>query len=156
MGANANPTNLIVPAMRGLYDKLACAAYPIVRVTAGLFLVPHGAQKLFGMFGGGGLGGTAGFFAKIGLEPALPLAALVGFVEFFGGICIAIGLLTRPFAAAAAIMLLVGAYKVHLAKGFFMTNGGYEYALMWALLMVAVFIKGGAHASLDRKIGREF
>ncbi len=149
-------TSLIVPGMAGLYDKLACAAYPIVRVTAGLFLVPHGMQKLFGMFGGGGLKGTAGFFAKLGLEPSMAMATLVGCVEFFGGICIALGFLTRPFAAAAAILLFVAVYKVHLANGFFMSKGGYEFALMWALLMVVIFIKGGAHASIDRKIGKEF
>lgn len=156
MSGNANSTGLIVPALGGLYDKLACAAYPIVRVTAGLFLVPHGAQKLFGMFGGGGISGTAGFFSKIGLEPAMPLAALVGFVEFFGGLCIAVGFLTRPFAAAAAFLLFVAAFKVHFANGFFAAKGGYEFALMWALLMVTVFIKGGAQCSIDRRIGKEF
>ena len=156
MNGNSSSTGLFIPGLAGLYDKLACAAYPIVRVTAGLFLMPHGAQKLFGMFGGGGISGTAGFFSKLGLEPAMPLVVLVGFVEFFGGLCIAIGFLTRPFAAAAFILLMVAVFKVHLGNGFFVNKGGYEYALMWALLMATVFIKGGAHCSVDRKIGKEF
>jgi putative oxidoreductase len=151
----ASEQRLYIPALAGLYDKLACAAYPIVRITAGLFLMPHGAQKLFGMWGGN-ITNTAAFFDKVGLSPGLPLAYLVGFTEFFGGLCIAIGFLTRPFAAACAFLLFVAAFKVHLGAGFFVNKGGYEYALMWALLMVAIFCRGAGQLSVDRKLGKEF
>lgn len=142
---------LIVPALGGLYGRLSCIAYPLIRAVAGLWLVPHGAQKLFGdinMF--------AGAFAQMGFEPALPLAYLVGTVEFAGGLLIAVGLLTRPAAAAAAILLFVVTFKVHLGNGFMWTDGGFEYPLMWALILVAITIRGGGVLSVDRRIGREF
>ena len=82
-----NAKDLYVPAMAGYYASVQDLAYPMVRFFAGLILVPHGAQKLFGMFGGN-IDGTAAFFVKAGLEPALPLAYLIGCVEFFGGILI--------------------------------------------------------------------
>jgi len=155
---NDGPTRsetLYVPAMAGLYDGLSGLAYPIVRVVTGLWAMPHGAQKLFGWFGGN-IDGTAGFFAKIGLEPALGLAYLVGATEFFGGLLLVLGLWTRPAAAAMAILMAVAAFKVHMANGFFWIKGGYEYPLMWAFLCLAIFIRGGGNLSADGKIGREF
>ncbi len=92
-------TKLYVPAMAGLYDGLSGLAYPFIRFVTGLWAMPHGAGKLFGWFGLS-IEGTAGFFAKIGLEPALPLAYLVGMTEFFGGLALVIGLWTRPAAAS--------------------------------------------------------
>jgi putative oxidoreductase len=127
-----------------------------VRFFAGLILVPHGAQKLFGAFGGGGLDGTAGFFAKIGLEPSMILATWVGFFEFFGGIAIAIGLLTRPVALVVAVQLLVAAFYVHLASGYFWTGRGYEFPLLWAIIMIAIAIRGGGDKSIDKMLGKEF
>ncbi len=147
--------NLYLPFMAGFYEKFSDLGYPIIRFFTGLILMPHGAQKLFGMFGGGGLSGTAGFFGKIGLEPAMFLATLVAGVEFFGGLLLAIGLLTRLAAAAITIELLVAAYVVHLANGFFWTNGGYEYPLLWALIAFGIFLRGGGKFSVDAKIGRE-
>jgi putative oxidoreductase len=155
MTTNVESQKLIVPAMAGIYDLGSTLAYPLIRFVAGFWLVPHGAQKLFGLFGGN-IQGTAGFFSKIGLEPALPLAYLVGCTEFFGGLLIAIGLLTRPAAAAAAIMLAVAAFQVHLANGFFWTNAGYEYPLMWTFLMIAIFLRGGGNLSVDSKLAKQF
>ncbi len=148
-------TRLIIPAVGGLYEAGSGLWYPWIRFFSGLFLVPHGAQKLFGWFGGN-IDGTAGFFSQIGLEPALPLAYLVGTTEFFGGLFIAIGLLTRPAAIAAAVLLLVAAFHVHLANGYFWAKGGYEYPLLWAILMIGIFFRGGGELSIDRAIGKEF
>ena len=148
-------TKLYVPALGGLYEAGARLAWPLVRAVTGLWMVPHGAQKLFGLWGGN-IEGTAGFFAKIGLLPALPLAYLVGAVEFFGGLFLVIGLWTRPTAAATFILMLIAAFKVHFANGFFWGAGGYEYPLMWAMLALAVFFKGAGTHSLDSRIGREF
>jgi putative oxidoreductase len=147
---------LILPGLDGLYQSLKPWAYPLVRFFAGLILVPHGAQKLFGAFGGGGLDGTAGFFAKIGLEPSMILATWVGFFEFFGGIAIAIGLLTRPVALVVAVQLLVAAFYVHLASGYFWTGRGYEFPLLWAIIMIAIAIRGGGDKSIDKMLGKEF
>jgi putative oxidoreductase len=147
-----------VPAMAGFYAAVQDLAYPMVRIASGLILIPHGAQKLFGMFGGN-INGTAGFFTKVGLEPALPLAYLVGGVEFFGGILIAIGLYTRIAAAGSVILLLVAAIQVHmifLDKGFFWTKLGYEYPLLWAILNLAIFFRGGGKFSVDSKMSKEF
>ncbi|MDH3670863.1 MAG: DoxX family protein [Gammaproteobacteria bacterium] len=146
---------LIIPAVGGLYEAGSGLWYPWIRFFSGLFLVPHGAQKLFGWFGGN-IDGTAGFFAKIGLEPALPLAYLVGATEFFGGLFVAIGLLTRPAAVAAAVLLLVAAFYVHLGNGYFWNKGGYEYPLLWAILMIGIFFRGGGELSVDQAIGKEF
>ncbi len=145
-------TRLIIPAVGGLYEAGSGLWYPWIRFFSGLFLVPHGAQQLFG----GMIDGTAGFFSQIGLEPALPLAYLVGATELFGGLFIAIGLLTRPAAMAAAVLLLVAAVQVHLGNGFFWNNGGYEYPLLWAILMIGFFFRGGGELSIDRAIGKEF
>jgi|SRR5690554_4094610 len=137
-------------------DRLAPLAWPIVRITTGLLLMPHGAQKLFGWFGGHGLEATGQFFASgLGLEPGIVFAFLAGFVEFFGGLALVLGLLTRPAALGVAVLLGV-AMSVHLPNGFFWSNGGYEYPLMWALLAVAIFLRGGGEASLDRKLGLPF
>ena len=79
----------IIPVLEPLYQKLAPFGAPLIRVSAGLMLMPHGAQKLFGWFGGYGLEGTAGFFAgDLGLEPGIFWAALVASTEFFGGLSI--------------------------------------------------------------------
>ncbi len=146
----------IIPALAPLYESLSGLSYPLIRVAAGLILVPHGAQKLFGWFGGYGLEGTAGFFSgQLGLEPGMFFAVLVGSTEFFGGLMLALGLLTRPVAITIAIVMAV-AISVHVPDGFFWTNGGYEYPLMWGLIALAIALKGGGEYSLDRKIGHEF
>ena len=149
-------SRLIVPLAAPIYDTLWNAAYPIVRVTTGLFLIPHGAQKLFGAFGGAGFEATAAGFAKMGLEPGALMAALAGGTEFFGGLLLVLGLFTRVAAAGALILLLVAVFHVHLQNGFFLSKGGYEYALFWALMAFVVFIRGGGAFSIDRKLGKEF
>lgn len=146
---------LYIPAFGRLYAALSGLAWPMVRVVTGLWMMPHGAQKLFGLFGGDPHA-VAGFFAKIGLTPALPMVYLAGSVEFFGGLLLVLGLWTRPAAAAAAVLMLVTVFKVHLANGFFWTAGGFEYPLMWAVLAVAILLRGAGPLSLDSRIGREF
>jgi putative oxidoreductase len=130
-------------------------AEPVVRVTAGLLLMPHGAQKLFGLFGGYGLEVTGQFFAtKLGLPPAL--AAIAGAIEFFGGLFLALGLLTRPVAALVVGLMSVAVVSVHLGNGFFWTEGGFEYPLFWGIVALSYVIRGGGAWSLDAVIGREF
>lgn len=154
IASNDTPQPLVA-AFAPLHATLAPFGYPLIRFSAGLFLMPHGAQKLFGWFGGN-IQGTIGFFSQLGLEPALPLAYLVGAVEFFGGLFLAVGLLTRPIAVAIAVLMAVAAFKVHLANGFFWSNGGYEYPLFWGLVALSCAFSGGGRLSLDRAIGKEF
>ncbi len=146
---------LIIPALGGVYGSLSKFTWPAVRIVTGLFLMPHGAQKLFGMFGGNPQA-IAGFFSKIGIEPAATMVTVVGSVEFFGGLLLALGLLTRPVAVACCVLLLVAVFQVHLANGFFWSTGGYEYPLMWAILALVFVIRGGGDYSIDQKIGKEF
>ena len=136
----------------GLVRTLSGFTDSLVRVTTGLFLVPHGAQKLFGWFGGYGLEATGQFFAtQLGLPASLAL--LTGLIEFFGGILLAVGLATRPAALLASGLLAVAAIKVHLGAGFFWTDGGFEYPVMWAILTLTFVIRGGGRYSLDRRLG---
>lgn len=147
----------IVPALAPLYARLRPLSYPMIRFFAGLFLMPHGAQKLFGWFDGGGLSGAAGYFSQnLGLEPGMFWAVLVGGTEFFGGLFVAIGFLTRPAALAVAVLMAVAIVLVHLGNGFFAMAGGYEYPLLWGLIALAIAMRGGGRMSVDQAIGREF
>jgi putative oxidoreductase len=144
----------LVPALASLTSALSPLAEPLVRVTAGLLLVPHGAQKLFGWFGGYGLDATGQFFAtKLGLPASLALVS--GLIEFFGGLMLAAGLLTRPVAALVAGLMAGAALTVHVPAGFFWTDGGFEYPLMWGLIALAFVLRGGGRYSVDALIGRE-
>jgi putative oxidoreductase len=144
----------VFPALAPLYAALTPVADLALRVAAGAFLIPHGAQKLFGWFGGYGLDATGQFFAaKLGLPPALALVA--GLIEFAGGLALALGLFTRVAAMLAFGLLAVAVLQVHLAAGFFWTSGGYEYPLLWAILAGTYVVKGGGRYSLDAAIGRE-
>lgn len=128
----------------------------LVRVTAGAFLVPHGAQKLFGWFGGYGLEATGQFFqAQLGFSNGYLAALGAGSVEFFGGLALALGLLTRASALAITALLLV-ASTVHFGAGFFWTDGGWEYPVLWAILALGFVTKGGGRYSLDNALGFRF
>ena len=144
----------LVPAFATIQSKLSPFAEPLVRATTGLFLLPHGAQKLFGAFGGYGVEATGQFFAsKLGLPASFAL--LAGLIEFVGGLALAFGLLTRVSAALVFGMMAVAVVHVHLANGYFWTDGGYEYPLLWGILALAFVIRGGGRNSLDAAIGRE-
>ena len=123
-------------------------------MTAGLLLVPHGAQKLFGSFGGYGIEATGQFFvAKLGLPASL--AVMAGIIEFFGGLLFAAGAATRPIAALVFGLMAVAVVQVHLPAGFFWTDGGYEYPLMWGIVALSYVIRGGGRYSVDALIARE-
>ncbi len=121
----------------------------ILRVPVGLILAAHGAQKLFGWFGGYGLEGTGQWMASIGLEPGYLMALLAGSAEFFGGLALVLGLLTRPAALVSALIMLVAIFAVHFSNGLFMSNNGYEYALTLFAVTVALTLQGGGRFSLD-------
>jgi len=121
----------------------------VLRVPVGLILAAHGAQKLFGWFGGYGLEGTGQWMASIGLEPGYLMALAAGSAEFFGGLALVLGLLTRPAALVSALTMLVAIFAVHFSNGLFMSNNGYEYALTLFAVTVALTIQGGGRFSLD-------
>lgn len=124
----------------------------ILRLALGLLMAGHGAQKLFGMFGGHGLQGTGGFFASIGFRPGRAMAVVAGATELGSGLLLVLGLLT-PLAAAAVIGTLLVAGSVHAAKGLWGQNGGYELALLYALIGAALALTGPGAISLDATLG---
>ncbi len=123
-----------------------------MRLSAGVIFAAHGAQKLFGSFGGGGLEGTAQWMASIGLEPGYLMALAAGSAEFFGGIALLLGLLTRPVAFVLAMTMLVAVITVHLPNGLFLSNNGYEFGLALLAITGALVLNGGGKLSLDRML----
>ncbi len=120
-----------------------------VRIPVGIIFVAHGAQKLFGWFGGYGLEGTGQWMDSIGLHPGALLALLAGSAEFLGGLALLLGLLVRPASAVLAFTMLVAIFSAHISKGLFLSNGGYEYALALLAVTVALCISGAGRVSLD-------
>ena len=139
-----------------IFKKLEPYGYPLIRAITGLILMPHGAQKLFGWFGGYGLEGTGQYFAgTLGMEPGFFWALVAGLIEFFGGLALLIGFLTRPAALAVSVFLAV-AVTFHLGQGYFWTNGGYEYPLLWAVVAFGIFLRGPDNLSVDSKLNLPF
>lgn len=124
----------------------------VLRIVAGLTFAAHGAQKLFGWFGGYGLEGVGQWMESIGLSPGYWMALMAGSAEFFGGLALIVGVLARPAAAVLAVTMLVAIITVHLANGFFMSNNGYEFALALLAMSLAVVIEGAGKLSLDKRI----
>jgi putative oxidoreductase len=149
-----NRPRLVLPALGSVYASLEPLTSPLVRIVTGLLLLPHGAQKLFGAFGGGGIGGTAQFLDSTGFTPGWLWALAIALTEFVGGLCLVVGFLTRP-AAIAVLLFMANAVLFHLGNGFFWSNGGFEYPAMWAVLALAIAIRGGGALSVDRALGRE-
>jgi len=129
----------------------------ILRLTLGLVMFPHGAQKLLGWFGGFGFNGTMGFFTqKMGLPWLIALLIIIG--ESFGSVALLAGFLTRFTAASLAIIMLGAIALVHLPNGFFMNwfgqqqGEGYEYHLLVIGIAAALLVTGGGKWSVDRTV----
>lgn len=121
-----------------------------LRIPVGVIFMAHGAQKLFSWFGGYGLEGTGQWMASIGLEPGYLMALLAGSAEFFGGLFLLLGLLTRPAAFVLAFTMLVAIVTVHLANGLFMSNNGYEFGLALLAASVSLALSGAGKLSIDK------
>jgi len=128
------------------YDAL------VVRLAAGVIFSAHGAQKLFGWFGGYGLENTGAWMASIGIEPGVLMAALAGSAEFFGGLALIFGFLIRPAAVVLAFTMIVAIVTVHFSNGLFMANNGYEFALALLAVSIGLSIRGAGSISLDRTL----
>ena len=124
----------------------------ILRIAVGVIFAAHGSQKLFGLFGGYGLAGTAQYMESIGLTPGYLMATLAGGTEFFAGLALIIGLLVRPAALGLTFLSLVAIFTVHISNGLFMANNGYEFALALLGGSLAVLIEGAGKLSVDRAI----
>ncbi|PKG58158.1 oxidoreductase [Shewanella sp. Choline-02u-19] len=124
----------------------------VLRIPVGLIFMAHGAQKLFAWFGGYGLEGTGQWMESIGLGPGYLMALMAGSAEFFGGLLLIIGLLTRPTALVLAFTMIVAILTVHLENGLFMSNNGYEFGLSLIIISLALMLQGGGRLSLDNII----
>jgi putative oxidoreductase len=140
---------LLIPALGRLYDCLAPFTALFIRVVAGVSLAAHGFPKLFGA-----TAANAAFFEQAGFHPALFWTVLTGCVEFFGGVCLAAGLLTRVVAVPILVFLLV-AVSFHWANGFYWNRLGFEYPLFWSIVVLHFLVHGGGRWSIDALIGRE-
>jgi len=120
-----------------------------LRVPVGIILAAHGAQKLFGWFGGYGLEGTGQWMESIGLAPGFIMALLAGSAEFFGGLALIIGLATRPAALVTAFTMVIAILSVHIDNGLFMSNNGYEFALALLAVTAALTVQGAGSYSVD-------
>ena len=146
---DAGQPRLLVPQLQPFYRRVEPLSWALIRITAGLMLIPHGWPKLMM-----GVGATANMaLVKRGIAPAEPLAIALIAIETLGGLCIALGLFTRFWAAGIFIEMMV-ITAVYWPK-FGWTGPGYEYTLMWGLVMLAIALRGGGPYSLDRRIGRE-
>ncbi len=127
----------------------------VLRVPVGIILTAHGAQKLFAWFGGYGLEGTGQWMESIGLAPGFLMALLAGSAEFFGGLALILGALTRPAALVSAFTMVVAIFSVHASNGLFMSNNGYEFALSLLAATAALTIQGGGKFSVDGLISNK-
>jgi putative oxidoreductase len=124
----------------------------LLRMVVGGTMFGHGAQKLFGWFGGHGPQGTGGFFGQLGFRAGVAMAVLAGLAES-SGLLLAAGLLTPLACLAIAIVMLNAIAAVHWSKGFWNTNGGYEFPLTLLTVVVAIAATGPDRFSIDRAIG---
>jgi putative oxidoreductase len=131
----------------------ASKALALLRATVGLLFIGHGGQKLFGWFGGPGIEGFAASLAKLGLEPPMFWAYFEASAEMVAGTLLVLGLLTPLAAAAIAGDMLVATLKVHLAKGLWSQDGGFEYNLVLIVLLVGIGLMGAGRYSLDHALG---
>ena len=152
MSASTTKTALFFPGLAGFYDRAYEISYLIIRASAGAILFVHGWVKF-----NAGLAPVAGAMTKNGFVPGQLFGGTAMFLETVGAICIIIGLFTRFFAAAIAIELFFVTFFVSFAHGFAFSSpgGGYEFPLLWGLIMFAIALRGGGPYSVDRLIGKE-
>ena len=120
----------------------------LMRIVLGIIFFAHGAQKVLGWYGGQGLATTIENFQKTGILPVL--AYLSAFTEFLGGLFIILGFLTRIFSAGLVINMTVAIFHVHISKGLFSYNGGFEYPLTLLVFSLCIFLIGPGSISIDR------
>src|ERR1700754_4705021 len=128
----------------------------VLRIVVGVLFAGHGAQKLFGWFGGHGLEGTGGFFDSLGLGPGRTTALLAGMAEFFGGLLFALGLATPLASALICAVMFVAIMSVHWRQGLWVTEGGIEYPLVLVAVAFAVAATGAGKYSLDHALGLDY
>jgi putative oxidoreductase len=121
----------------------------LIRLVIGVLFIGHGAQKLFGWFGGYGLKGTGGWLESIGMKPGVTMALMAGLTELIGGILFALGLITPLGGIMIAATMVVAIAKVHGANGLWSTSNGYEYNLVLLAVTIGIALVGPGQYALD-------
>ncbi|MBN8956602.1 MAG: DoxX family protein [Rhizobiales bacterium] len=147
--SDVSNSRLIIPGFGRVYRAAAPWTELLIRLMAGLSLLPHGWPKLMNLTASGA------FLEKSGYSPGLLWATLIACTEVFGGILLALGLFTRVACVPILIFLLVAVIH-HSQFGYVWNNRGLEYPLFWAIVVFHFLMNGGGRYSLDAKLGREF
>jgi putative oxidoreductase len=126
----------------------------VLRVVLGISFLGHGSQKMFGWFGGYGLTGTAGFLESLGLKPGKPMAFLSAAAELAGGAFVLLGLFTSLGALLITGVMAVAIATVHIKKGFWNHNGGFEYNLTIIAAVIALASTGPGAYTIEALLGR--
>lgn len=121
----------------------------IIRLVIGVLFIGHGAQKLFGSFGGYGLKGTGGWFESIGMKPGITVALIAGLTELIGGLLFALGFLTPLAGIMIAGTMVIAIAKVHGPNGLWTTSNGYEYNLTLLAVSIGLALIGPGQYALD-------
>ena len=155
MSTSTSEPRPYIPSLSPFYDVSRDLSWLVVRLTGGGFLLVHGLQKVLGS----SIAAFAtGSLTRRGIEPALPLAYFIFFLETAGALCLMLGLWTRIFAAMMGVHFLMIIFFANGKNGFSWVapGGGWEYPLFWGLIILAIGLRGGGPYSLDRRFGREF
>ena len=144
---------LLIPALAPFYAWTRDISWLVIRLTVGGVLLVHGIEKVTGI----GITNFAAGLAKRGIEPSLLFAYVVFFNETVGAVCLAAGFLTRIVGPMIAIEFILITFVAHFPNGFAFSSphGGWEYPLLWGLVIFAVSLRGGGPWSIDRLIGKE-
>lgn len=151
----------MIPQLSAAFQTLAPFAYALLRVAVGLWLVPHGLRNTFGMFPNSGavslnLKELAAGLDRSGYRPGRLWAPAISITQLVGGPLLAVGLFTRPVAAAVLLFLLVANVERWRVGRYFWNKLGLEYTLMWTIAAFYVLVHGGGLYSLDHLLGWDF
>jgi len=150
MGAGPTEPRLLIPGLRRFYDVVEPFTWPLIRAGCGWLFIVHGWGKWTR-----GMEGQAKVLAQSGWDYGTSLAILLFVLEFAGGICLLLGLMTRFWAAALAVEMGVLTFYQYWENGFSWLSRGYEFTLLWGIVCLAIALRCGREYSLDRALGRE-